>query len=57
VEIAPLQLAGLVVLVVAAYFLPRLVRRYLERLAKRQEEMLRARREAEGQKGGGPPAK
>ncbi|MEK7682391.1 MAG: hypothetical protein AAB369_06125 [Chloroflexota bacterium] len=53
-EITPPQLAGLVALVLAAYFIPRLVRRYFERLAQRQVELLRAQREAEERKDGPP---
>ncbi|MDO8532004.1 MAG: hypothetical protein Q7T26_07540 [Dehalococcoidia bacterium] len=53
-EITPLQIIGLVVLVLAAYFTPRLARRYFERLAQRQAELLRAQREAE-ERGEGAP--
>lgn len=53
-EITPLQLVGLVALVLAAFFAPRLARRYFERLAQRQAELLRAQREAE-ERGEGPP--
>ena len=53
--LTPLQLVGLVALVVAAYFLPRLVRGYVERWAQRQRELLRARQGAEEKEGGRPP--
>ncbi len=45
---------ALVALVLAAFFAPRLARRYFERLAQRQGELLRARREAEERREGAP---
>ncbi len=53
-EITPLQLVGLGARVLAACFAPPLARRYFERLAQRQAELLRARREAEERREGAP---
>ncbi|MBI4308683.1 MAG: hypothetical protein HY684_07755 [Chloroflexi bacterium] len=54
-EISPLQLVGLIALVVAAYFAPRFARSFFERLVKRQGDLLRDQRDAEERKSGGPP--